>query len=84
MPQSASSTILTNPSPHMRTVKINGTKCEVSKSEAKEAERIRGILSMPLARDNAIYVFNRWVDSSDTDESAARRYKVGLALGICT
>jgi hypothetical protein len=66
-----------------RFIKLNGIDCEVSKTEAKEAEAIR--LALSSAYNNPGYAnarFHLWLDDADNENATARREAVGRALKI--
>lgn len=60
-----------------RKITIGATKVEVSKNEAKEAERI-----VLFPKDHRQHVFEVWLFASPTPEARARRIAVGKALGL--
>jgi len=66
-----------------RKINIRGTKLEVSKNEAKEAERI-AYMVIPGRPNNADaqWNFDIWYKSAPSPEAKARREAVGKALGL--
>jgi hypothetical protein len=66
-----------------RKILIRGVKVEVSKNEAKEAERI-AYMVVPgrLANEDAQWNFELWYRSAPTPEAKLRREIVGKALGL--
>lgn len=62
----------------MRVVKINGTSCEVSKSEAKRATEIQFMDASKRFR-----ALLEWIsEHPDNEGCKTRRRNVGLALGL--
>lgn len=66
-----------------RKINIRGVKVEVSKNEAKEAERIAHMV-IPGRSSNADAKFNFdiWHSSAPSPEAKSRREAVGKALGL--
>ena len=60
----------------MRTIRIKGTPCVVSKSEAKKASELEFMDASKRFR-----AFVEWMTELDNDGAVARRRAVGLALG---
>lgn len=66
-----------------RIIVLNGIKCQVSKSEAIEAETLRQHLSHPQSAPGYVQArFNRWMAASSSPAMRERRLNVGKALNL--
>jgi hypothetical protein len=63
----------------MRTVRINGQKFELSKSEAKQIELFKATYASDVAKSAAA---SCWISGAGSDAGKARRTAVVKALGI--